>query len=332
MKRIIWIGLAAMMLLVMSGCAAPQTEQAAIDYGKREHWLALPEKPEKPVDVIYLYPTVWYKIDQQEPNICAIDNATMLAGAELALDKQASVFEPAGNVYAPYYRQVDAVYALTLGEQQHEKLMQGIPTQDVFGALDYYFEHYNEGRPFILAGHSQGSNVLLYVLSTYMKEHPDLYARMVAAYVIGYAVTDEFLTENPHLKFAQSAEDVGVVISYNTEAPVVEGNNPVWLPGANAINPITWTREQTPATAQQNLGSRIDDEKRMNYADATVDAQRGVVICSTVNPEEYYKKGGFPKGVFHGQDYDFYYYDLMENAKLRTERFLNGVGALAEDA
>jgi len=37
------------------------------------------------------------------------------------------------------------------------------------------------GRPFILAGHSPGPDMLLYLLSEYMEEHPDVYARMVAA-------------------------------------------------------------------------------------------------------------------------------------------------------
>ena len=37
---------------------------------------------------------------------------------------------------------------------------------------------------------------------------------------------------------------------------------PVVLPGALAINPITWTRTQTEATAAQNLGSIRLDPRR----------------------------------------------------------------------
>jgi hypothetical protein len=69
----------------------------------------------------------------------------------------------------------------------------GIPKADAFAAFDYYINNYNNGRPFILAGHSQGSNVLVYLLAKYMKAHPDVQKRMVAAYVIGYSVTDETL-------------------------------------------------------------------------------------------------------------------------------------------
>ena len=56
-----------------------------------------------------------------------------------------------------------------------------------------------------------------FVLSEYMKAHPEYLERMVAAYVVGYSITEDFLKANPHLKFAEGADDTGVIISYNTE-------------------------------------------------------------------------------------------------------------------
>jgi len=125
------------------------------------------------------------------------------------------------NIYAPYYRQADAVYTLNLPLEEQDSIIGGIPKTDVFTAFDYYIKNHNNGRSFILAGHSQGSNVLVYLLSEYMKENPKVYARMIAAYVIGYSITEDYLTKNPHLKFAEGPDDTGVIISYNTEAPEV---------------------------------------------------------------------------------------------------------------
>ena len=48
------------------------------------------------------------------------------------------------------------------------------------------------------------------VLSEYMKEHPDYYANMIAAYCIGDSLTGEYLEKNPHVKAAQTADDLGV--------------------------------------------------------------------------------------------------------------------------
>jgi hypothetical protein len=50
-----------------------------------------------------------------------------------------------------------------------------------------------------------------------MAENPKVYDNMIAAYVIGYSVTEDDLIKYPHLKFAESAKDTGVIISYNTE-------------------------------------------------------------------------------------------------------------------
>ena len=169
---------------------------------------------------------------------------------------------------------------------------------------------------------------MAYLLSEYMKENPVVYSRMIAAYVIGYSITKEYLAENPHLKFAEGPDDTGVIISYNTEAPNVVAN-PMVLPGAIAINPITWTREETLATAQQSLGSRVPNEAEQSvqvkdFADARVDKVRGVLICSTVDVEKFSQGNRlFGAGVFHRFDFQFYYYNLRENAENRIKNFLN---------
>jgi hypothetical protein len=170
-----------------------------------------------------------------------------------------------------------------------------------------------------------------------MKDNPRVYDRMIAAYVIGYSVTPDYLAQNPHLKFAEGPDDTGVIISYNTEDPnVAPGTNPVVLPGALAINPIIWTRDEIPATAGENLGSitlNQDGSVVLNeageaalvkdYADARVDKAKGVVICSSADVEALAPGNQtFPKGVYHSFDYPFYYFDIRHNAATRVDRFL----------
>ena len=188
-----------------------------IDYSKQSHWLSLPTFGKKDVDVFYLYPTVIETIDNDDLHVCKIDNASMISGTNKMFAIQANAFETVGNIYAPYYRQAD-IKLLSLPPKELDRVMEGIPKSDIFAAFDYYIQHYNNGRPYILASHSQGSTLMMYLLSEYMKEHPDVYNRMIAAYVIGYAVTEDYLAQNPHLKFTQGSDDTGVIISYNTEA------------------------------------------------------------------------------------------------------------------
>lgn len=322
-ELIVGIVIAFFLILIFVG----YEKESKIDYSNPEHWLSLPSSPEKNVDVFYIYPTSYKKINENDSNICDIDNPSMLNNSKYAFETQASAFENAANIYSPYYRQVDAVYTLGLPLEKQGKIVGDIPASDVINAFDYYIKNYNHGRPFILAGHSQGSNVMLYLLSDYMKKNPEVYERMIAAYVIGYSVTEDYLVENPHLKFAEGADDIGVIVSYNTEAPNVTGNNPVLLPGAKVINPISWTKTEELATAEENLGSILVDEENKiiivkNYADARVDKNRGVVICSTANIEKLSPGNPvFGRGVYHMYDYEFYYFNIRENAEKRVESF-----------
>lgn len=324
-KKILLLLIAILTSCILIGC---MDKNEATDYSKARHWLALPTSTDKEVDVFYLYPTAWHKTNKDEPNICAIDNPSMLRGAKGAYERQATAFETVGNIYAPYYRQVNAKYYLSLSMKEREKLISQGPKEDVFAAFDYYIKHYNKGRPFILASHSQGSILMLQLLSKYMKENPDVYSRMIAAYVIGYSVTDDYLRENPHLKFAEGPDDIGVIISYNTEAPTIGGPNPVVLPGARVINPITWTTDETLATAQAGLGSKLPNKEIKfvpvgKYADARIDKSKGVLICSTADVEKL-APGNliFPKGAYHSFDYPFYYYNIRENAANRARIYL----------
>jgi hypothetical protein len=227
------------------------TEQAPTNYTKTKNWMLLPRKPKtpkKPVDVFYLYPTEYQKTPTG-PVISPLNDPGMRTGAMAAYERGASAFAPVANVYAPWYRQADAMVALNLPPKQHSKLVKGVPTHDGLAAFKYYLKHYNHNRPFILAGHSQGSEITLNILTEYLSKHPKVLQRMVVAYVIGYSVTPKVLNAHPRLKFARNATDTGVIVSYNTEAAVIGGRNPVVLPGALAINPISWTRSQKKASA-----------------------------------------------------------------------------------
>jgi len=308
------------------------------DYAVPAHWLFVPKEPRLKVDVFYLYPTAYQKAAPSDPIIGPIDDPGMLRGAAVALQRQAWAFRTFANIYAPYYRQADAASRAALPQKEQVKIVAGAPTQDGIAAFDYYIRHFNRGRPFILAGHSLGSNVMANLLAKYMKARPDVYKRMIAAYVVGYSITPHYLDKNPHLKFARGPNDTGVIASWNTEAPTVDGTNPVLLPGGLVINPITWTRTETEATARQNRGSIMLDTttggtpmlnasgkilRVMNLADARIDKARGVLICSTVNPADspYFTPGGLPMGVFHTSDYPFYFFDVRANAANRVEHF-----------
>jgi hypothetical protein len=205
----------------------------------------------------------------------------------------------------------------------------GIPYDDITAALDYYFENCNGGRPFIIAGHSQGSAMVLLLLRTYFKDHPEYYARMIAAYAIGYSITKEDLAENAHMKFATGESDTGVIISWHAEGPKnVEANRPTCalLPGGISINPLNWKRDETYAPASMNLGSIVLDEKtgateiRDIEGDAQVNLARGTVITNAkAEPNEMVEFAG-PQS-YHQDDYSIFYNNIKDNVAKRIAAY-----------
>lgn len=302
---------------------APFENVVATDYSIASHWLSVPATV-YPVDIFYLYPTSWSNSDSL-PAICAIDDTSMLRMAPQSFTKQATAFETVGNVYAPFYRQYNNSAVNRMNG------IAGIPTTDGTAAFDYYIKNFNHGRPYIIVSHSQGSNVASSILSSYMAANPEVYSRMVAAYVIGFPITKEYLANNPHLKFAKDSLDTGVIISYNTESSAITIINPV-LYGlvGKVINPINWRTDETLATKTEGLGSLLPKLPNAvwtevpQYADAQIDTTRGVLVCSTA--EKAYiasidARAGFT-GIYHNFDIPFYYYNLRQNAANRVNIFL----------
>lgn len=324
-KKASMLIMGVVLCLALAGCGGGgSTDPGPLptDYSIPGHWLSLPATIDKAVDVFYLYPTAWSN-SNPNPQICAIDEPSMLTQAPAAFARQATAFETVGNIFAPYYRQDNS------SSVDRWSVIAGIPTLDATAAFDYYITHLNNGRPFILLGHSQGSTVLTNILAGYLRDHPEILRRMVAAYIIGSPITRAYLDANPHLRFAEGPDDTGVIISYNTEAPDLNpADNPVLYGMVGlVINPITWTRDETPATTAQGLGSIMPNQALQfvpvpQYADARIDLAHGVLLCESANENVLFSLTGGLRGVYHTFDIPFYYFNLRANAANRVSRFL----------
>ena len=298
----------------------PECIPACPDYSKADAWASNPASPDKPVDVFYVYPTIY---PGTSPNNMDVFDKGLRSAVQGLLKAQAGVYSNSANLYAPYYRQVsfaclDPKQDMTLNRYFR------IGADDVHRAFDFYLNFLNQGRPFILASHSQGSVVMLDLLRSRFKD-PTLQAKLVAAYVIGYSITGEDLKKYPWIKTAKGADDTGVVISWNTQAPGATGS-PVLRPGAFCINPLSWTTDETPAGKELNLGAVFFDDFKgkvlrevPNYTGARVDKKSGALV--TTPPDKDLKIGHFPPGVLHKFDYAFWYRNLQQNVETRIKAY-----------
>ena len=329
-----------MLAAAIAGCGKKSVEYPGgelvgtpTDYSKAENWLNIPKITHE-VDTIYIYPTVYADPAEDAPTIVPVENEDMRKAAYGNFMLNEGAYSESTNVFAPYYRQSNLMKVAGLSADEFERFQYNEQRTDVYAALDYYFEHYNEGRPYILAGHSQGSTMIRIVLKDYMEVHPEYYERMVAAYVLGFSITKEDLDTHPYLKFAEGADDTGVVVSWNIEGVGNKGkHNAVVLEGGISINPINWKRDETYAPAEDNLGTYVNNPETGRYekvdtkADAQVDLERGVVICTTpelpaITARNPQLEAMFGPASYHNGDYSFYFDNIKENVKARCLAYL----------
>ena len=329
---------------VVRNLAGTEVWETPVDYSDPYHWAILPTTADKAYDVFYLQPTTWTRSNGEPSRVVDMDNGEMRSvGLVWSALTGYGVFGDQCNVYAPYYRQMDASYTVEITWDDAQELWAYEASKDVTQALDYYFEHCNHGRPFFLAGHSQGAALVKALLAGYFRQHPDYYSRMIAAYPIGYAITTDYLAQNPHLKFAEEADDTGVIISYNTEGADNQSQRSVVVvpSGSLSINPINWKRDGTPATLAGNKGSLLVTDYQAFYeellakgadaaiaahhtaglADATVEPGRGVIITHADPSYRHEAAAVFGTASYHSFDWLFFVDNLKENVAQRIASY-----------
>ena len=303
----------------------PEEQPYEIDYSDTGNWLNIPTATVHQVDVFYLYPTSWVATEA-DGMLNTIHNASMREKAPVVYSVQASCFEQVANVYAPFYRQLDAVKLLKCPLEEQERLMGDVPYHDALAAFQYYLEHYNQGRPFILAAHSQGSYVLRFLLSDYMAKHPEVYSRMIAAYPLGYSYPKDYFAEHTHLKFAQGETDTQVVITWNSER-MEDGKfssyNLVCHEGALSINPVSWKHDYNRVEADdpRNLGALNTGERYSTQV--MYDPVRKHEVLVVGMPEQPANERGIGEYALHSSDFRLFYYNIRENARKRIAQFLS---------
>ncbi|MCF7791835.1 MAG: DUF3089 domain-containing protein [Victivallales bacterium] len=317
-------------LLIMAGCMTVSTKP---DYAKENSWVSRPENITRPVDVFYVYPTIY---TAEHPLNMDIYDSVLRKNAEGLLTAQAGVYSSYANLFAPFYRQQSAACQSMEPNNGGRNAFADpnflVGYHDIERAFDYYIKHLNPDRPFILAGHSQGSMVIIHLLRNRMQD-PELQQRMVAAYPIGYTVKQSDLDNYPWMKLAQDETDTGVIITFNTQGKNAKGS-PVLLDDAVAINPLNWKTDSTPAPRTKNIeavffNDRTGEvlERIPHFAGAYIDTKTGALIPTDIQKPESGKidlvnMGRWPKEVYHRFDYAFWYGNLKKNARKRINAYL----------
>ena len=313
------IGLIILLSVLIALPVSAAYASDAPDYSDIASWAYYGEGEGKNADLFLICPTV----DMGRNGNCnmSLDDESAKASFIGALNMERGIYEDYARMYAPFYRQM--VFPLYEGPEEAMEPYLSIAYGDVRNAFLYYMENLNDGLPLILAGFSQGAQLALMLLEEFFSDD-EYSARLIAAYCIGWRITEEDLAEYPHLRMAEGESDTGVIVSFNTEAPWVEGS--IIVPeGVRTIgiNPLSWDTGLDMAPRTLNEGACFTDysgniaREVPELTGAYLDEERGTLKAIDVNPEDYHNSL-FPDGVYHLMDYQFFYRNLQENVGIRT--------------
>ena len=295
----------------------------ALDYSLPENWAYFAVGENKPVDVFLICPTVDTRSERN-----ALDLNEKLKGRFVnALDMEKGIYEETGRMFSPYYRQM-SIKAYVLPEEEREAARQ-LAYRDVADAFRWYLDHENGDRGLILAGFSQGAEMCLDLLKEFYGgngiEAVKLRANLVAVYAIGWHLTKETTEEYPQIVPASGEKDTGTVICFDCEDGTLSGT--VIIPEGIrtlSVNPLNWMTDGTPADRSLNLGAVMSTgaEPQPGLCGAYI-GERGELIVTDVTPADYPPGLDiFPEGAYHLYDYMFFFENLRQNVKVRTEKWL----------
>ena len=317
--------LMALMMVTAFACKPQQKQQneaeARIDYSDTTYWYSCGDTT-KAADVFYVYPTV-SAISFADNDSSWFADITLPEVREEANGNQRfnKMLYGEYNFYAPYYRQM-----IFEAYQQPAPVLDSlaqIAAKDINDAFQYYMAHYNHGRPFFLMGHSQGSQVLIELLKNGMTEEQR--KLMVAAYCIGYHVTEKELEEYPEaLKPATDSLMQGLIVFNSVTDPSAIGF--ISSGDVVGVNPTTWTWATDTIPAEFHLGMAKYNEARDSILIVPCSTKtylyNNTTVCPDLDPEMVFipaYEAMFPKGNLHFADSWLYGGNVIENMRCRLK-------------
>lgn len=307
---------------------------AAPDYRAEANWAALPHRADSAdqvppgaspdqqataaVDVFFLHPTNFSKGKAWNGDLT--DASLNQNNDTWAIRHQASIFNASGRIYAPRYRQMNlgGFYSEDTASVQQAG---SIAYMDVRAAFMHYLDTWNEGRPIIIAGHSQGAYHGQRLLQEFFDGKP-LQDRLVAAYVPGWPFrADKF----QHIPVCSSPSQTGCVSGWcSWQEGVMPKEYDKWYTDAVVVNPITWRVDGLPSPPTDHqvfIGQKFYKPLERPLI---AQAQGGILWVSKPFPF-------IPVKNLHVGDFNLFWFNVRENVHLRTQAYLGEKGSSPDE-
>jgi pimeloyl-ACP methyl ester carboxylesterase len=336
------------MLALMGSQIAPEHDFSKAlappppDYNDPLWWAALPSSDDpgdqlppgvirepSGVAVFFVHPTSYFgKTNWNQP---LSEQGANWVVDQRVLRHQATVFNSCCDIYAPRYRQA-TFFAFMDSSGNGAKALE-LAYTDVVAAFRHFLREIEQEQPFIIAGHSQGSRHAAQLVAEHISGTP-LLDRMVAAYLVGFGVTDKQLGEVP---VCAQAQQTRCALGWNAMdgpgAGAFGGNE-----GLICTNPLNWHADDSYAGHELNRGAigypsygaaaAGEDVSAMPLEAGVADAQcqpDGQLAVLELRSD------AFPQRMFgnsmHVYDYSLFHDSIRANVAARIRAFQTSIAS-----
>ena len=307
------------------------TPPKAPSYDSVDDWLVHPDKDQNEysfleknnnllkADVFFVVPTLFADKKNIAWNSDVYDTKFSKILIESSIKYQATAWMDAGNLYSPNYRQAHFRVFDERFRENGGKKAYDLAYQDIKRSFEVYLKKYNNGKPIIIAGHSQGSAHLVTLLKEFF-DGKNLKKKLIAAYLPGTIIRESDFFD---LELMSSEDETGGYLTWNT-FKVLKNEEKynltierIYLNNAQVSNPITWN---------EYISKDINDHKGFLWLNQKVFSN--AVIIESIDEALNIKtpKMGFPKSIlvsflkdYHKGDINLFWEDIRLNSIKRVQ-------------
>lgn len=343
-RLLLWLAIAIVPLLLLQSCSSskypmesyvpPATADSIPNYSSLYYWAAHPykkdladstpkpfahEKTDTSVAVFFIHPTTYTDAAAVEGKPysmqywnASVNDAALNAKTDYSsMLNQASVFNRF-DVYAPRYRQAH-IRSFYLNDSTATSFFD-TAYADIERAFMFFVQTIGN-KPFIIASHSQGTLHAGRLLKAQVERKP-IQKRLVAAYIIGLPVPEQYFSSLPA---CTTPNQTGCFVSWRT---IKKGHVPEFVQRekfkAVVVNPLTWTMDTLPVPRSQSKGAvlyKFNHPKPRNVATQI----QGNILWSS--KPRFLGNWFFTTKNYHIGDINLFWKDIRDNAMDRVKAY-----------